>query len=84
MPKLKFHKKFSEKFRKLNKKERERIYKRLLLLEKFPFIALDIKKLRGYRNTYRLRIGKYRIKFVLKEDTVIFYDIELRGKAYKR
>lgn len=69
---------------KLNEKEREKIYKRLLLLEKFPFIALDIKKLRGYKNTYRLRIGKYRIKFVLKEDTVIFYDIELRGKAYKR
>jgi len=32
------------------------------------------KKYRGF--------GKYRIKFVLKEN--IFYDIELRGKAYKR
>jgi hypothetical protein len=31
MPRLKFHKKFSDKFRKLNEKERERIYKRLLL-----------------------------------------------------
>jgi len=84
MPQLKFHKKFSNKFRKLDKNERNRIYKRLLLLEKFPFIVLDIKKLRGYKNTYRLRVGRYRIKFVLKEDTVIFYDIELRGKAYKK
>ncbi|RMF90575.1 MAG: hypothetical protein D6733_03450 [Methanobacteriota archaeon] len=79
-----FHKKFSRKFEKLEKTERSRIYRRLLLLEKFPFIALDIKKLRGYKNTYRLRVGNYRIKFVLKGDTLIFYDIEPRGKAYKR
>lgn len=84
MIKLLFHKKFSNKFRKLEKDERIRIHKRLLLLEKFPFIALDIKKLKGYKNTYRLRVGDYRIKFVLKGDTLIFYDIELRGKAYKR
>ena len=84
MPELEFHKKFSRKFKELDRKERERIYKRLLLLENFPFISLDIKKLKGYMNTYRLRVGGHRIKFVLKEDKIVFYDIEPRGKAYRR
>ncbi|MFQ6121247.1 MAG: type II toxin-antitoxin system RelE/ParE family toxin [Methanosarcinales archaeon] len=84
MPKLEFHKKFADKFKKLNKKEQKRIYKRLLLLENFPFISLDLKKLKGYKNMYRLRVGKYRIIFILMDNKVVLYDIELREKSYKK
>ena len=45
---------------------------------------LDIKKLKGYPNHYRLRVGKYRILFKLLEDHVIIvFAILPRKKAYK-
>ncbi|GBE54754.1 hypothetical protein BMS3Bbin15_00915 [archaeon BMS3Bbin15] len=84
MQKLRFHKKFAEKFKKINEKDIDRIYKRLLLMKDFPFVYLDVKKLRGYKDTYRLRVGNYRIKFVLMGDELVFYDIDLRGKVYKK
>lgn len=45
---------------------------------------LDIKKLKGYPNNYRLRVGKYRILFkLLEEHVIIVYAILPRKKAYK-
>ncbi|MCC7559393.1 MAG: type II toxin-antitoxin system RelE/ParE family toxin [Methanobacterium sp.] len=45
---------------------------------------LDIKKLKGYSNHYRLRIGKYRVLFQLQKDhVIIIYAILPRKKAYK-
>ncbi|MFQ6056247.1 MAG: type II toxin-antitoxin system RelE/ParE family toxin [Methanosarcinales archaeon] len=41
------HPRFERKYNKLRENERERIKKKLKLLEEFPFIKLDIKKLRG-------------------------------------
>lgn len=47
-------------------------------------IDLDIKKLKGYKNHYRLRIGKYRILFELQPKcTIIIYAILPRKKAYR-
>ena len=45
---------------------------------------LDIKKLKGYKNHYRLRVGRYRILFELQEGYVIVvYAILPRKRAYK-
>ncbi len=45
---------------------------------------LDIKKLRGYPNHYRLRVGGYRVLFQLQKDHVIIvYAVLHRKKAYK-
>lgn len=45
---------------------------------------LDIKKLKGYRNHYRLRVRGYMILFELQEGhTIIVYAILPRKKAYK-
>ena len=45
---------------------------------------LDIKKLKGYKNHYRLRVGGYRVLFELQEGYVIVvYAILPRKKAYK-
>ena len=44
----------------------------------------DIKKLSGYQNLYRLRIGDYRIIFEIKDETVIVRDVLPRGQAYKK
>ena len=44
---------------------------------------LDIAKLRGYKNQYRLRIGKYRILFELRpEKTIVVYTVLPRKVAY--
>jgi mRNA interferase RelE/StbE len=45
---------------------------------------LDIKKLKGYRNHYRLRVGEYRVLFELeKPDKIIIYAILPRKQAYQ-
>ena len=32
----------------------------------------DLKKLKGYRNAYRIKIGSYRIGLVIENDILIF------------
>jgi mRNA interferase RelE/StbE len=63
---------------------RSRIREKLLVLKNSGFSPeLDIKKLQGYRNYYRLRVGSYRILFELREGFVIVvYAILPRDKAY--
>lgn len=43
----------------------------------------DIKKLQGYTNSYRLRIGMYRVLFTTSNDTITIDDVLPRGDAYK-
>ncbi|MGB9660306.1 MAG: type II toxin-antitoxin system RelE family toxin [Nitrososphaerales archaeon] len=42
-----------------------------------------MKKLRGYRNQYRLRMGKYRILFELRpKRTIVIFAVLPRKVAY--
>ena len=41
----------------------------------------DVKKLRGYKNAYRLRVGDYRILFDM-DGTIEITDVLPRGAAY--
>jgi len=61
----------------LNPQLRDRILKALVILRDYGFTSrLDIKKLRGYKNHYRIRVGKYRILFELeKPRKIIIYAI---------
>lgn len=45
----------------------------------------DIKRLQGTQNCYRLRIGKYRILYEIREKEILIYayDAESRGDIYK-
>jgi mRNA interferase RelE/StbE len=51
-------------------------------IEHLPFG--DIKKLQGYENMYRLRIGDYRVLFFHEGETFYIIDVLPRGEAYKR
>ena len=42
----------------------------------------DIKKLKGYDNRYRLRVGDYRVMFMLVKNDIQVYDIRDRKDAY--
>jgi len=44
----------------------------------------DIKKLQGYKNIYRLRIGDYRVIYKVTEIGIYIEDVLPRGSAYKR
>lgn len=50
-------------------------------IEKIPFG--DIKKLSGFENEYRLRVGDLRILFTVENDIITINDIKPRGQAYK-
>jgi mRNA interferase RelE/StbE len=75
--------KASKELDKLPKKLRDNITKKLKLLEQGFSYALDIRKLKGYQNHYRLRVGKFRILFCLENTNIIVYRIGKRESIYE-
>lgn len=51
-------------------------------IEKLPDV--DIKKLKGLKNDYRLRVGDLRVLFSIEGDIIIINGILPRGQAYKK
>lgn len=49
-----------------------------------PVKLFDVKKLKGVEDTFRIRLGDWRIiyEFRRKESTIIVYEISPRGRAY--
>jgi mRNA interferase RelE/StbE len=43
----------------------------------------DVVKLRGEKNTYRLRIGSFRVKFTQDCEQILIKEINTRGHIYK-
>ena len=78
--------KASNQLGKLSRDERSKIIVALHILRDEGFSPrLNIKKLRGYKNYYRLRVGKFRILFELgSERTIVVYAILLRKVAYQK
>jgi mRNA interferase RelE/StbE len=66
----------------LDKKTKAKLEKRLAQLKKSPFKGNDIKKLKGYNNLYRLRLGKIRIIYQIANTNVEIIDIDYRGNIY--
>ena len=67
-------------------KERQRIKAAFESLQNNPFQnQLDIKKMKGMANHYRLRIGDYRFLYeILHEQVLIYlYKADNRGDVYK-
>ena len=46
-------------------------------------LAADIKKLKGFKNKYRLRAGNYRVLFELEGDCLVVYDVDDRKDIYE-
>ncbi|MFW9857002.1 MAG: type II toxin-antitoxin system RelE/ParE family toxin [Candidatus Thorarchaeota archaeon] len=56
----------------------------VILREEGMSSAIEIRRLRGLKGHYRLRIGKYRVRFEFeKPDTIKIYWIGPRSQAYK-
>ncbi|MBU8907483.1 type II toxin-antitoxin system RelE family toxin [Desertibacillus haloalkaliphilus] len=66
---------------------RKRIKNALLQLAEYPYNRKenDIKKMKGYSDTFRLRVGGIRMIYKVEDEKVILYvlDIDFRGNIYK-
>ena len=51
-------------------------------IEKIP--KGDIKPLAGRKGEYRLRVGRFRVLFVIESDRVKVFKIDTRGDVYKK
>jgi mRNA-degrading endonuclease RelE of RelBE toxin-antitoxin system len=59
-----------------------------LVFEEIPNIPnfediANLKKLKGYENAYRIRLGDYRIGVVFNGETVTFYRVIHRKEFYR-
>lgn len=67
----------------LDSKMRVRLKKKLNELKQNPFAMPGVKKLVNCgRSTYRLRLGKIRIIFVVNNGSIEIIDIDFRGNIY--
>jgi mRNA interferase RelE/StbE len=85
---LKIHKKAVEFFKSRSISERGFIKIKLDFLAENPYShpQLDIKKLKGNEDVFRLRIGKIRIIYQIKNDDLIIlvFSAGARGDVYKK
>ena len=79
--------KFEKAARKFIEKQPPEQQKRLLRAIKGLPEYGDIKKMKGYRSLYRLRVGDYRVLYTVDSDDqyiiVTVSDVDNRGQVYK-
>ena len=67
--------------RKAPEEDRREIGCRLHLLQQE--FSGDVKKLRGSKNEYRLRVGNWRVLFELVGNRIVVYDLGQRKDIYR-
>lgn len=65
--------------RKLSKEDRDRINLAVAFIHSNNFQMLDFKKLSGTKDMYRIRVGKFRIKFQVHSTFNEIKEIVRRG-----
>jgi len=84
---IKVLKPFEKFYKKRTTKEKALINEKLMVLKNNPydFQKIDIKKLKGYENRYRLRIMNYRILYEIHNEilVIVALDGDNRGDIYK-
>jgi mRNA interferase RelE/StbE len=82
------HKKAAKFLKSRNSSTKRIIVKKLELLKENPYShpLLDIKKLKGVENVFRLRIGTIRIIYQVEEQELLILVISAdgRGDVYKK
>ncbi|HYN44964.1 MAG TPA: type II toxin-antitoxin system RelE/ParE family toxin [Candidatus Limnocylindrales bacterium] len=71
----------------LQKNDRDRLKEAILVLKEdpIPIKSLDITKLKGEKNTYRIRKGKLRIVYevIWEQKLILIHRVDFRGHVYK-
>ncbi len=85
--KIEIDRKFLHDIKRLDPRIRKRMKEFIDIIEENPLIIFnfDVKKLKGYTNTFRIRVGKYRLLFSIdkKRKVIILLRFLSREKAYK-
>ena len=69
---------------KLSQKERDTVEELITLIRNKEWTGLDIKKLQGLSNIFRVRKGSVRIIFSMEDTSIEIIDIDRRNeKTYK-
>jgi mRNA interferase RelE/StbE len=83
---IKFHNDALKTIQKLDKQTRNRILDHIHILAENPMHPeMDIKKMQGVNNQFRLRIGSYRVVYSVFNDIFVIVIIKIgsRGDVYK-
>ena len=82
--KVLLHKKADKFLRELKPKEKKRIIDKFRQLEDFPVTRLEIVKIAGEENTFRLRVGNYRALFKVyeQEKMIVIIKLDIRKRIY--
>ncbi|MBA1341615.1 MAG: Toxin RelE3 [ANME-2 cluster archaeon] len=72
----------SKKLKKFPAHDVNRIKKAIQKLPAFP-MGMDVKKIVGTKNIYRVRVGNYRILIELEIHTLKVFSVIQRKSAYK-
>ncbi len=80
-----YKKTFLKDMAKIHPDYREKI--RILVFEEIPasgdiFTKFDIRKLQGYHDYYRIRVGMYRIGCRVQNEVLTFYRVKSREEIY--
>ena len=82
-----FEKSFVRDFRKLNSKVLAKVLNECIQtisdaksINEIP----TLKKLTGYKNAFRIRIGDYRIGVIINDDTITFVAFAHRKEIYRK
>ncbi len=71
----------------LQKHDREHLREAILVLKKdpVPIKSLDITKMKGEKNMYRIRKGKFRIVYevIWEQKLILIHRVNFRGDVYK-
>ncbi|MEM1587311.1 MAG: type II toxin-antitoxin system RelE/ParE family toxin [Candidatus Bathyarchaeia archaeon] len=83
--KVLLHKRAYDFLGSLSLEDRHRIIDRIRGLENFPKVRLDIVKVAGEKDTFRLRVGDYRALFRVyeREKIIVIVKIDLRRRVYR-
>ena len=87
MPQILLSKTFQKQFKTLDKSMQKRVKNALLALEENPMESrpgADIKELKNTKpQKHRIRIGDYRIVYLIEKNAVKAIEIFLRGRGYR-
>ena len=70
-----------QQLRALSKEQRQNVGRRLDMLQNN--LAGDVKKLTSKTHEYRLRVGSFRVLFMLEADLISVYRVSDRKEAYE-
>lgn len=80
MNKITFTGKADKQLAKIDSRYIQAILNAIEALTLFPDVQLDIKKLRGYINRFRLRVGRYRVIFEVQDGEPKIIEIQTIAK----